>query len=40
LVNFTYGVFDGKDFILETYKNDAPETFITDLSVVKKINIF
>ena len=40
LVNFTYGVFDGKDFILETYKNDAPETFITDLFVVKKINVF
>jgi len=40
LINFTFGVFDGKDFSLKTYKNNIPEPFITDLSAVKKIKLF
>ncbi len=40
LVNFTYGIFDGDKFSLNTYKNNVSEPFKTDLSEVKTINLF
>ncbi|NPA69041.1 MAG: UDP-2,3-diacylglucosamine diphosphatase [Chlorobi bacterium] len=40
LVNFTYGIFDGKDFRLKTYKNNKQEDFIVDLNHTIRINLF
>ncbi len=40
LVNFTFGVFDGEEFKLKTYKNNRIEEYITDLSSVTKIKLF
>ena len=40
LVNFTFGVFDGNNFTLMTYKNNFPEEYKTDLSRVHKIKLF
>lgn len=40
LVNFTFGVFDGNEFSLKTYKNNRIENFVTNLSAVNKIKLF
>jgi UDP-2,3-diacylglucosamine hydrolase len=40
LVNFTFGIFDGNEFSLKSYKNNRIENFETDLSAVSKIELF
>ncbi len=39
LVNFTFGIFDGNNFQLKTYKNNKIENFNTDLNRICKLDL-